>query len=103
MEICLLAETKTPFHFGETITTYLANYRGTDWKDSGTTYLGNYSGSPAEVLKLPMRLICSIYIATYGSDAPISGTKIIIIKVQQRMELPGPLRMSHALRSRSYY
>ncbi len=31
-----------PFHFGETISTELANYRGTDWEDKGKIYPGNY-------------------------------------------------------------
>ena len=30
------------FHFGETIATDLANYRGTDWQYKGTTYPGFY-------------------------------------------------------------
>jgi len=34
--------TTTQFHFGETITTDLANYRGTDWNYEGTLYPGNY-------------------------------------------------------------
>ncbi len=41
--------TTTPFHFGETISTDLANYRGTDWEYNGTTYLGFYGkGSRGE-------------------------------------------------------
>jgi formylglycine-generating enzyme required for sulfatase activity len=31
-----------PFHFGETISTELANYRGTDWEYEGKIYPGNY-------------------------------------------------------------
>jgi formylglycine-generating enzyme required for sulfatase activity len=38
--------TKTPFYFGETITTALANYRGTDWEYQGKTYPGNYGKGP---------------------------------------------------------
>ncbi len=37
-EYACRAGTRTPFHFGETITTDLANYRGTDWEYEGTTY-----------------------------------------------------------------
>ncbi len=38
--------TTTPFHFGATISTDLANYRGQDWKLGETTYSGKYgSGS----------------------------------------------------------
>lgn len=32
------AGTTTPFHFGETVTTDLANYQGTDWEFGETTY-----------------------------------------------------------------
>jgi formylglycine-generating enzyme required for sulfatase activity/uncharacterized caspase-like protein len=42
-EYACRAETKTPFHFGETVTTDLANYRGRDWKSQGKTDAGNYS------------------------------------------------------------
>ncbi len=34
--------TTTPFHFGETISTELANYRGTDWDVGDKVYPGNY-------------------------------------------------------------
>ncbi|MEO1672258.1 MAG: formylglycine-generating enzyme family protein [Cyanobacteria bacterium J06631_2] len=40
------AGTTTAFHYGETITTELANYRGTDWKIEDTVYLGNYANAP---------------------------------------------------------
>jgi len=40
------AGTTTPFHFGETITTDLANYQGTDWEYQGKTYPGNYGQGP---------------------------------------------------------
>ncbi|NEP16473.1 MAG: SUMF1/EgtB/PvdO family nonheme iron enzyme [Leptolyngbya sp. SIO4C1] len=45
-EYACRASTKTPFHFGETITTDLANYRGTDWTYEGTTYPGHYGQGP---------------------------------------------------------
>ncbi|MFM7425036.1 MAG: SUMF1/EgtB/PvdO family nonheme iron enzyme [Elainella sp.] len=45
-EYACRAGTTTPFHFGETITTDLANYRGTDWDYQGTTYSGNYGAAP---------------------------------------------------------
>ncbi len=45
-EYACRARTTTPFHFGETITTDLANYRGTDWDLGGTVYPGNYGKSP---------------------------------------------------------
>ena len=41
-EYACRAGTKTPFHFGETVLTDLANYRGTDWTYEGTTYSGFY-------------------------------------------------------------
>ncbi|MFM7450181.1 MAG: SUMF1/EgtB/PvdO family nonheme iron enzyme [Leptolyngbyaceae cyanobacterium] len=41
-EYACRAGTTTPFHFGETITTDLANYRGTDWEYQGKTFSGNY-------------------------------------------------------------
>ncbi|GAA6620074.1 SUMF1/EgtB/PvdO family nonheme iron enzyme [Scytonema sp. NUACC26] len=48
-EYACRAGTTTPFHFGETITTDLANYRGTDWTYEGTVYPGNYGqGSKGE-------------------------------------------------------
>ncbi|MGB3292208.1 MAG: SUMF1/EgtB/PvdO family nonheme iron enzyme [Phormidesmis sp.] len=46
-EYACRAKTMTPFHFGSTMTTDLANYRGTDYtSSSGTTYLGNYGEGP---------------------------------------------------------
>jgi formylglycine-generating enzyme required for sulfatase activity/uncharacterized caspase-like protein len=51
-EYACRAETKTPFHFGETITTDVANYRGTDWDNQGKIYPGNYGNGPkGEFLK----------------------------------------------------
>jgi formylglycine-generating enzyme required for sulfatase activity len=41
-EYACRAGTTTPFHFGKTISTDLANYRGTDWKIGDTTYPGYY-------------------------------------------------------------
>ena len=41
-EYACRAGTTTPFCFGETITTDLANYRGTDWKLGDETYPGFY-------------------------------------------------------------
>ncbi|OUL37423.1 sulfatase-modifying factor domain-containing protein [Nostoc sp. T09] len=45
-EYACRSETTTPFYFGETITTELANYRGTDWNYQGTLYSGNYGQGP---------------------------------------------------------
>jgi formylglycine-generating enzyme required for sulfatase activity len=45
-EYACRAGTTTPFYFGETITTELVNYRGTDWEFAGTVYPGNYANAP---------------------------------------------------------
>ncbi|MCU0569009.1 MAG: SUMF1/EgtB/PvdO family nonheme iron enzyme [Oculatellaceae cyanobacterium Prado106] len=45
-EYACRAGTTTPFHFGETITTDLANFQGTDWEYSGTIYSGSYGKAP---------------------------------------------------------
>ena len=41
-EYACRARTTTPFHFGETISTELANYCGIDWEYEGKVYPGNY-------------------------------------------------------------
>ncbi|MBT9317301.1 formylglycine-generating enzyme family protein [Leptothoe spongobia] len=43
-EYACRAETTTPFHFGETISTQLANYRGTD--DESLEWSGSYGNGP---------------------------------------------------------
>ncbi len=50
-EYACRAGTTTPFHFGETITTDLANYRGTDWEIGSTTYPGNYGQGPKGIFR----------------------------------------------------
>lgn len=45
-EYACRAGTTTPFHFGDSITTDLANYRGTDWESEGKTYSGAYGDGP---------------------------------------------------------
>jgi formylglycine-generating enzyme required for sulfatase activity len=45
-EYACRAGTTTAFHFGETITTDLANYRGTDWEIEKKVYPGNYGRGP---------------------------------------------------------
>ncbi|MEM9446978.1 MAG: formylglycine-generating enzyme family protein [Cyanobacteria bacterium P01_E01_bin.6] len=45
-EYACRAGTTTPFHFGETITTNLANYRGTDNESEPENYPGNYGDGP---------------------------------------------------------
>ncbi|ERT08643.1 formylglycine-generating sulfatase enzyme family protein [Lyngbya aestuarii BL J] len=45
-EYACRAGTATPFHFGETITTDLANYCGTDREIGGETYSGSYGRGP---------------------------------------------------------
>jgi len=48
-EYACRAGTTTPFHFGETITTDLANYRGTD--SEGLKWSGSYSQGPKGVYR----------------------------------------------------
>ncbi|NJL49374.1 MAG: formylglycine-generating enzyme family protein [Leptolyngbyaceae cyanobacterium SM2_5_2] len=43
-EYACRAGTTTPFHFGETIATELANYRGTEWEEVGGS--GSYGDGP---------------------------------------------------------
>ena len=45
-EYACRAGTTTPFHFGETITTEVANYCGVDEEIGGTLYSGNYGSGP---------------------------------------------------------
>lgn len=45
-EYACRASTTTPFYFGETITTDVANYRGEDWELGETTYPGKYGDGP---------------------------------------------------------
>jgi formylglycine-generating enzyme required for sulfatase activity len=45
-EYACRAGTTTPFHLGATVTTNLANYRGTDWDLGGTVYSGSYANAP---------------------------------------------------------
>jgi len=61
-EYACRAGTKTPFYFGETITTDLANYRGKDWKIGDTVVypgvyaketLGKYRGTTTAVGSFP--------------------------------------------------
>ena len=50
-EYACRAGTTTPFYFGPTMTTDLANYQGTDWEYEGTTYPGNYGQGPHGVFR----------------------------------------------------
>ncbi|GGA00539.1 formylglycine-generating enzyme family protein [Okeania sp. KiyG1] len=45
-EYACRAETTTPFHFGETITTDLANYHGVDQETGKNIYSGSYGRGP---------------------------------------------------------
>ncbi len=50
-EYACRAGTTTPFHFGETISTELANYRGTDAEYKGKVYPGNYGRGPKGIYR----------------------------------------------------
>ncbi|MGJ3252199.1 MAG: SUMF1/EgtB/PvdO family nonheme iron enzyme [Elainellaceae cyanobacterium] len=50
-EYACRAGTETPFHFGKTITTDLANYRGTNLEYQSKTYLGHYGSGPKGVYR----------------------------------------------------
>ena len=50
-EYACRAGTTTPFHFGETIVTDLANYDGTDTKDERTDRKGSYGRGPTGVFR----------------------------------------------------
>jgi len=50
-EYACRAGTTTPFHYGATITTDLANYRGTDWEYKGKTYAGFHGQGPRGVYR----------------------------------------------------
>ncbi|WP_240966794.1 SUMF1/EgtB/PvdO family nonheme iron enzyme [Nodosilinea sp. P-1105] len=50
-EYACRAGTTTPFHFGPTITTDLANYRGTDWDYGGQILSGSYGPGPKGIFR----------------------------------------------------
>ena len=50
-EYACRAGTTTEFYFGETITTDLANYRGTDMEFQGKTYPGSYGAGPKGIYR----------------------------------------------------
>ncbi|NER32868.1 MAG: SUMF1/EgtB/PvdO family nonheme iron enzyme [Oscillatoria sp. SIO1A7] len=61
-EYACRAGTTTPFHFGQTITTDLANYRGTDWEVSGA-YKGSYGKGPKGKDRHKTTPVCSFKVA----------------------------------------
>jgi formylglycine-generating enzyme required for sulfatase activity/tRNA A-37 threonylcarbamoyl transferase component Bud32 len=65
-EYACRAGTTTPFHFGETITTNLVNYRGTDWEYEGTVYPGNYANGPKGEYKAKMTPVGSFPSNAFG-------------------------------------
>lgn len=50
-EYACRAGTTTPFHFGETLTTDLANYRGKDWISESMFFEGSYGQGPEGVYR----------------------------------------------------
>jgi formylglycine-generating enzyme required for sulfatase activity len=50
-EYACRAGSTMPFHFGATITDYLANYRGTDWDYGGQIIPGNYGKGPKGIYR----------------------------------------------------
>ena len=60
-EYACRAGTTTPFHFGETITTDLANYRGTDEKDG--KWSGSYGAGPKGVYRVETTPVGSFGVA----------------------------------------
>ena len=50
-EYACRAGTTTAFHFGETIITDLANYRGTDWEKEKKVYPGSYGRGPKGIYR----------------------------------------------------
>jgi formylglycine-generating enzyme required for sulfatase activity/cation transport regulator ChaB len=50
-EYACRAGTQTPFHTGPTITTDLANYRGTDWDYGGQIISGSYGAGPKGIYR----------------------------------------------------
>ncbi|MGB3312302.1 MAG: formylglycine-generating enzyme family protein [Nodosilinea sp.] len=50
-EYACRAGTETPFHFGETITTDLANYRGEDREDDPEKFPGHYGNGPKGIYR----------------------------------------------------
>ena len=58
--------TSTPFHFGKTITTSLANYRGTDWEYQGKTYPGFYGTEPKGIFREKTTAVGSFPLNAFG-------------------------------------
>ena len=65
-EYACRATTTTPFHFGPTITTDVANYRGTDWEYDGNTSSGNYGQGPKGIFRAETTDVESFPPNTFG-------------------------------------
>ena len=87
-EYACRAGTTTPFYFGETITTDLANYRGADWKyrraeliqvPMATVLKGKTEKKLRQsVNSLPITLVYTICTETSANGVPTLGTITII-------------------------
>lgn len=65
-EYACRAKTETPFHFGDTITPNLANYRGIDWEWEGTMYPGGYGKGPTGIFRVEPMSVGSFPANAFG-------------------------------------
>jgi hypothetical protein len=76
-EYACRAGTTTPFHFGQTISSEVANYRAQDWERTGKSYSGKYgAGELGEFREQTLKslIISDSLICTEMSE---SGVKIV--------------------------
>ena len=72
-EYACRAGTTTPFHFGKTITTDLANYRGTDFEYQNQIYPGNYANEPKGEYREKTTAVGSFFPNAFGLGNVSSG------------------------------